>query len=84
MRNSFIAEEDRQSEMTVVRNELERGENEPSNVLHERLWAAAFREHSYHHPTIGWRSDVEGVATSRLKAFYDTFYHPNNATAIRR
>ena len=82
MRNSFIADEDRQSEMTVVRNELERGENEPSNVLHERLWAAAFREHPYHHPTIGWRSDVEGMATSRLKEFYDTFYHPNNATAI--
>ncbi len=82
MRNSFIADSDRQSEMTVVRNELERGENEPSNILHERLWAAAFREHPYHHPTIGWRSDVEGVATSRLKEFYDTFYHPNNATAI--
>jgi zinc protease len=82
MRNSFIADEDRQSEMTVVRNELERGENEPSNILHERLWAAAFREHPYHHPTIGWRSDVEGMATSRLKEFYDTFYHPNNATAI--
>src|SRR5215813_10219680 len=42
MRNSFIADEDRQSEMTVVRNELERGENEPSNILHERLWAMAF------------------------------------------
>jgi zinc protease len=82
MRNSFIADEDRQSEMTVVRNELERGENEPSSVLHERLWAMAFREHPYHHPTIGWRSDVEGVPTSRLKEFYNTFYHPNNATAI--
>jgi zinc protease len=82
MRNSFIADSDRQSEMTVVRNELERGENEPANVLHERLWAMAFREHPYHHPTIGWRSDVEGVPTARLKEFYDTFYHPNNATAI--
>jgi zinc protease len=82
MRNSFIADEDRQSEMTVVRNELERGENEPSNILHERLWALAFREHPYHHPTIGWRSDVEGVPTARLKEFYDAFYHPNNATAI--
>jgi zinc protease len=82
MRNSFIADEDRQSEMTVVRNELERGENDPGSVLHERLWAMAFREHPYHHPTIGWRSDVEGVPTERLKEFYDTFYHPNNATAI--
>jgi len=82
MRNSFIADEDRESEMTVVRNELERGQNEPSNVLDEAVYATAFREHPYHHPTIGWRSDVEGVATSRLKEFYDTFYHPNNATAI--
>jgi zinc protease len=82
MRNSFIADEDRQAEMTVVRNELERGENDPARILHERLWAMAFREHPYHHPTIGWRSDVEGMPTSRLKEFYDTYYYPNNATAI--
>jgi len=82
MRNSFIADEDRRSEMTVVRNELERGQNEPMLVLDEAVYAAAFREHPYHHPTIGWRSDVENVPTARLKEFYDTFYHPNNATAI--
>src|ERR671933_557128 len=82
MRNSLIADEDRQSEMTVVRNELERGQNEPAMVLDEAVYAVAFREHPYHHPTIGWRSDVEGVPTARLKDFYDTFYHPNNATAI--
>ncbi|MCI0390878.1 MAG: insulinase family protein [Acidobacteria bacterium] len=82
MRNSFISDEDRQSEMTVVRNELERGENDPGRILHDRIWAMAFREHPYHHPTIGWRSDVEGVPTSRLKEFYDTYYHPNNASAI--
>src|ERR1044071_9667776 len=82
MRNSFIADADRQSEMTVVRNELERGQNEPSEVLDEAVYAAAFREHPYHHPTIGWRADVEGVPTARLKEFYDTFYHPNNATLI--
>jgi zinc protease len=82
MRNSFIADEDRQSEMTVVRNELDRGENEPSRILDERVWAVAFREHPYHHPTIGWRSDVEGVPTERLKEFYDVYYHPNNAVAL--
>ena len=82
MRNSIIADADRQSEMTVVRNELERGQNEPSEVLEEAVYAAAFREHPYHHPTIGWRADVEGVPTARLKEFYDTFYHPNNTTVI--
>jgi zinc protease len=82
MRNSFIADEDRRSEMTVVRNELERGQNEPMLVLDEAVYAVAFREHPYHHPTIGWRADVENVPTARLKEFYDTFYHPNNATAV--
>jgi zinc protease len=82
MRNSFIADSDRQSEMTVVRNELERGQNEPAEVLDEAVYATAFHEHPYHHPTIGWRSDVEGVPTSRLKEFFDTFYHPNNATTV--
>ena len=82
MRNSFIADADRQSEMTVVRNELERGQNEPSMVLDEAVYATAFREHPYHHPTIGWRADVENVPTGRLKTFYDTFYHPGNATVI--
>jgi Predicted Zn-dependent peptidases len=82
MRNSFIADSDRQSEMTVVRNELERGQNEPAEVLDEAIYAAAFYEHPYHHPTIGWRADVEGVPTSRLKEFFDTFYHPNNATTV--
>lgn len=82
MRNSLIADEDRQSEMTVVRNELDRGQNEPMMVLDESVYATAFREHPYHHPTIGWRADVENVPTARLKAFYDTFYHPSNATVI--
>src|SRR5947209_2216371 len=82
MRNSFIADEDRRSEMTVVRNELERGQNEPALVLDESVYATAFREHPYHHPTIGWHADVENVPTARLKEFYDTFYRPNNATAV--
>ena len=51
-------------------------------MLDEAVYAAAFREHPYHHPTIGWRADVENVPTARLKEFYDTFYHPNNATVI--
>jgi zinc protease len=82
MRGSLLRDEDRQPEMTVVRNEFERGENSPFQVLYKQTFATAFREHPYHHPTIGWRSDIEGVTTERLKEFYDVFYHPNNATAL--
>jgi zinc protease len=82
MRGSFIRDGDRIPEMTVVRNEFERGENSPFQVLYKESFAVAFREHPYHHPTIGWKSDIEGMSTARLKEFYDTFYHPDNATAI--
>jgi zinc protease len=82
MRGSLLRDEDRQPEMTVVRNEFERGENSPFQVLYKHSFATAFREHPYHHPTIGWRSDIEGVTTDRLREFYDSFYHPNNATAM--
>lgn len=82
MRGALLRDSDRVPEMTVVRNEYERGENSPFQVLYKETFATAFREHPYHHPTIGWRTDIEGVATERLKEFYDVFYHPNNATAM--
>jgi zinc protease len=80
MRHLWLHEADRQSEMTVVRNEFERGKNDPDNVLVEEVTAAAYVALPYHHPTIGWRSDIEHVPISKLHDFYDTFYWPNNAT----
>jgi zinc protease len=82
MRGAYLRDSDRVPEMTVVRNEYERGENSPFQVLYKETFATAFREHPYHHPTIGWRADIEGVTTARLKEFYDVFYHPNTATAM--
>ena len=80
MRNLSLREDDRRPEMTVVRNEFERGENMPTQALSKELWAAAFQAHPYHHDTIGWRSDIEQVPIEKLRAFYDTYYWPNNAT----
>ncbi len=80
MRNLFIKDEERQTEMTVVRNEFERGENDPFDTLDKNIWATAYQAHPYHHSTIGWRSDIEGVSTERLREFYETYYWPNNAT----
>jgi zinc protease len=82
MRNLLLRQIDHDSEMSVVRNELERGENYPEEALEKDLYALAFREHPYHHPTIGWRTDVEGVPMDRLREFYNTFYWPDNATVV--
>src|ERR1043165_1547782 len=54
MRNLLLREEDRQPEMTVVRNEFERDENDPSSALDKEVGANAFIAHPYHHPTSGW------------------------------
>jgi zinc protease len=80
MRTARILEKDRQSEMTVVRNEFERGENQPLEALDKQIWAIAYQAHPYHHSTIGWRSDIEQVPIERLQQFYNDFYWPDNAT----
>lgn len=82
MVNSFIAKKDLESEMTVVRNEFESGENDPSGVLMERVLSTAYLWHNYGKSTIGARSDIENVPIERLQAFYRKYYQPDNANLI--
>lgn len=80
--NSFVNDADLQSEMTVVRNEFERGENDPFSVLLQRMTAAAYEWHNYGKSTIGNRSDIERVPIIRLRQFYRKFYRPDNVMLI--
>jgi len=82
MVNSFISREDLDSEMTVVRNEMESGENSPFRVLLQRMMASAYEWHNYGNSTIGARSDVEEVPITRLQAFYRNYYQPDNAVLV--
>lgn len=82
MVNAFIAKADLDSEMTVVRNEFERAENNTFGVLMRGIMASAYRWHSYGKPTIGARSDIENVSIDRLRAFYKLYYQPDNATLV--
>lgn len=82
MVNSFIAKKHLDTEMTVVRNEMERGENSPGRVTYQRVLAAMYQWHNYGKDTIGARADVENVNIDRLKAFYKFWYQPDNATLI--
>src|SRR5258708_3719258 len=82
MVNSYIKQEDLDSEMTVVRNEFERGENSPGAVLSERISAAAYDWHNYGKPTIGNRTDIERVPVENLRAFYKKYYQPDNVVLI--
>lgn len=80
--NSFIKGEDLESEMTVVRNEFERGENSPIRVLMQRVQAVAYEWHNYGQSTIGNRSDIERVPIVNLRRFYKKFYRPDNIMVI--
>lgn len=79
MVNSYIAKKDLDSEMTVVRNELESGENSPFRILMERVTSTAYTWHNYGKSTIGSKSDLENVPIERLQAFYRKYYQPDNA-----
>lgn len=82
MVHSFIAKADLDKEMTVVRNEFERGENQPMQVLSQRVTSVSYDWHPYGHATIGPKSDIENVPIERLLAFYKRFYRPDNATVL--
>ena len=82
MVNALIDAEDLQAEMPVVRNEMERGENNPFQVLLQQMQASAFRWHNYGKSTIGARSDVENVDIGQLRDFYKEWYQPDNAVLI--
>ena len=82
MVNSYIARSDLDTEMTVVRNEYESGENSPFGVMLKRMQSVAFDWHAYGRSTIGNRSDIENVDIPHLQAFYQLYYQPDNAVLL--
>ncbi|MGC3981457.1 MAG: pitrilysin family protein [Steroidobacteraceae bacterium] len=82
MVNSFVAKKDLDTEMTVVRNEFESGENNPGSILEERMMSTAYLWHNYGNSTIGARADIENVPIERLQAFYKQYYQPDNAVLL--
>jgi zinc protease len=82
MLQSSVSKADLDPEMTVVRNEMESGENNPFRILWQRMAAVAYEWHNYGKSTIGARADVENVNIPHLQAFYRKYYQPDNATLI--
>jgi zinc protease len=82
MVNSYIRKSDLDSEMTVVRNEFENGENNPQLVLFGKMLSTAYQWHNYGNLQIGARSDIENVDIGRLQAFYKMYYQPDNAVLV--
>ncbi|MGA9836149.1 MAG: insulinase family protein [Gemmatimonadaceae bacterium] len=82
MVHSRIAKSDLDKEMTVVRNEFESGENNPTLVTIKRVLGSAYLFHPYGRLPIGDRSDIENVPIEKLQAFYHEYYQPDNAVLM--
>ncbi len=83
MRNLVLHPKLVASEKEVVANERRFSVvDSVDGMLAETLWSLAFNTHPYHHPTIGWMSDIEGFTPADCRAFYKTWYAPNNATVV--
>lgn len=82
MTNSFIAREDLDKEMPVVRNEFEKDENSPFVVTLKRVLGTAYLFHAYSHLPIGAQSDIENVPIEKLQAFYHKHYQPDDAIVM--
>jgi len=79
MIHAHIDQKNLNAEMTVVRNEFERGENSPDRILRQRAMETAYAWHNYGKSPIGNRSDIEHVPVPKLAAFYRKYYQPDNA-----
>jgi zinc protease len=72
-----------EAERDVVTNERrERVEDDVDGWLDEQLMSHAFTEHPYRWPTIGWMEDIRALSLPEIRAFYRTWYAPNNATIV--
>ncbi|MGQ8869478.1 M16 family metallopeptidase [Myroides sp. TSA_177.3] len=82
MINATLLQEDLDKEFSVVRNEFEIGENDPTSVLMERTVNTAYLWHNYGLSTIGSKEDIERVKTPQLRRFYEKYYQPDNAVLV--
>ncbi len=83
MVNLSLYPKDFEPELKVVMEERRmRYDDNPEMLTLERLYAAAYISNPYHHLTIGWMGDIEGLTADDLRSWYKTWYGPNNATVV--
>jgi zinc protease len=83
MRNALLDPKEIESERQVIIEERRtRTEDDPGGFLAEEISSLAFRAHPYGFPVIGWREDLARITPDEIRAFYDTYYVPNNAIVV--
>ena len=83
MHNLQLTEAEFSKEVNVVMEERRmRTDDEPRNLLNEKLMAAAYQEHPYQHPVIGWMNDLQTLSAADARDWYKSWYVPSNAVLV--
>jgi zinc protease len=83
MQNLLLDPKEINSEREVVIEERRtRSEDDPSGFLGEEVNSIAFKAHPYGAPIIGWMEDIRRITPAEIRAFYKTYYVPNNAIVV--
>src|SRR5207248_757155 len=83
MHNLKLDAKDIASEREVVIEERRtRTEDDPGGFLGEEVSSIAFRSHPYGAPIIGFMEDIKRITPEEIRAFYKTYYMPNNAILV--
>jgi len=83
MRNLTLPEKEFKKELAVVMEERRlRTEDKATALTSEQFYATAFNNNPYQQPIIGWMNDLENMQVSDLRAWYEKYYAPNNATLV--
>jgi zinc protease len=83
MRKLVIDEAELLKEQEVVAEERRmRTEDNPTAMTREAFNATAFMNSPYHHPIVGWMSDINNYEADDLREWYQKWYAPNNATIV--
>jgi len=83
MRNLTLPAAEYAKEIEVVKEERRlRTEDSPTALTAERFSATAYLASPYRNPVIGWMSDLDALSVDEVRAWYRTWYAPNNATLV--
>src|SRR6266849_9817091 len=83
MRHLLLDPKEIDSERQVVMEERRtRTEDDADGLISEEMNSLAFKAHPYRWPVIGWMEDIKRINATELRAFYDTYYQPNNAILV--
>lgn len=83
MHNLLVSKSEFSKEIQVVMEERRwRTDDSPHSLVGEQLMAAAFEEHPYHNPVIGWMGDLKEMTAGDVKAWYKRWYEPSNAVLV--